>query len=193
MNRTRIAIITSGVVVILTVLFSFLIQGKGYEALVMPIVRDFYVLRFYISCLPQILVWGVVIGGLGLIMLITYRRTVRSLGHRPRVTTTHAHAPHTNPLYELAIAIRHARHFPVYRYTVAHELAELAVRIIARRNGASIPEARGLFKSGTWCDDEEIRDFLAYTRIIHGLRLSPDFARKLEDAVSYLEHFEQGV
>ena len=192
-THTRIAIIFTGSVAILTILFSFLIQGKLYDALVRPTIRYYYVLRFYVSCLPQDLIWGGVIGALILILFIFYRRMARSLVPPPSPSTVPASVPIANPLRDLAVAIRHARRFPLYQQVVINELRRIAVRIIAQRDGISLREARRQFKSGGWCTSKQAQEFLADKRALSKLRPMPNFDRQLNDVITYLEHLERGV
>ena len=192
-NRTRITIIFTGSVAILTILFSLLIQGKLYDALVRPTIRYYYVLRFYVSCLPQGLIWGGVIGTLSLVLFIFYRRMARALASSPPPSTAPASVPTGNPLRDLEVAIRHAHRFPLYQQIVTNELRRIVIRIIAQRDGISLGEARRRFKSGKWCKNEQVREFLADKRVLTKLRPMPNFERKLNDVITYLEHLEQGV
>ncbi len=194
MKRTHIAIIIGGSVATLTIVFFFLLQGKLHGALVVPLVRDYYVLWFYVTSMPQFGIWLAVVSVFSFALFTVYRRTARMLPRwHPRSAPVRSQPQIDNPLRLLTTAIRHAHRFSVYRYTVVHELAELAIRIIARRDQVSLPEARRRFKTGKWCDNTEVRDFLGYERLTAGVKLDSDFDRRLNTAIDYLEHLEQGV
>ncbi len=193
MKRAHIAIIISGSVAVFTIVFFFLLQGKLYDALVVPLARDYYILWFYVTSMPQAGIWLAIASVFSFILFTVYRRTARTLPRwRPRSAPVHSQPQTDNPLQLLATAIRYARRFPVYRYTVVHELAELAIRIIARRDQVPLPEARRRFKTGKWCNNTEVRDFLEYERLTTGVKFDSDFDRKLATAIDYLEHLEQG-
>jgi len=184
-----IGLLAAGLVGILTAVF--LLLGGFQQAIAVPLVRAYYRVRFYLSLLPQYLIWSIPVVGMGALLLASYLRAARSFFPREEGPTEgHADAP--DPLWTLATTIAHARRSPFYRKIVVQTLGKIAVRIIAEREGISLPEARERFAGGDWCEDRAVQNFLLSARA-DGRKTGNDFARRLDEAVSRLEKLEQGV
>ncbi len=190
-RRWTIGLLAAGLVGFLTMLFILFLQEWFRRAVAVPVVQAYWRIRFFLSLLPQYLVWLVPALVMGAIILARLPRTLPPLPQgRARRT---GRRRETDPLLSLAATISHARRRPFYRRTIVRELGKTAVRIIARREGLSLPEARKRFESGDWCENRAVRDLFLYARGNGGMDKVYDFERRLDEAISVLEKLEQGV
>jgi len=190
-HRWTIGLIAAGLVGLLTMLFVLFLQEGFRRALAAPLIQAYLRLRFYSSLLPQFIIWSIPVLGMAVLLLSSYLRTVHALPREEARSRFRRREP--DPLRALAATISHARRRPFYRRMIMRELEQTAVRIIAKREGLSPPEARKRFDSGDWCENRAVRDLFLYARGNGGLDKVYDFERRLEEAVSVLEKLEQGV
>jgi len=190
-RRWPIRLLAVGLIVALTLLFALFLQEGFRRVAVVPLIHAYLRVRFYFSLLPQSILWTIPALGMAMLLLAIYLRTVFTIPREER-TTPHR-KQETDPLRALAITIHRARRRPFHRRIVMRKLEKLAVRIIAQREGLSLPEARMRFESGGWCDNRAVCELFLHTREYDGLNGIRDFERALDEAISVLENSEQGV
>ena len=190
-GRWLIGAIAIGLTGLITLLFILFLQEGFRRAIAIPIIQAYYRLWFYLSLLPQYLIWLVPVLVMAAFLFGSYLRAIGSLPREGEGTEKRAEEG-DDPLRSLAIAIARARRRPFYRRMVVRELGKTAVRIIAKREGISLAAARERFEDGSWCTDSEVLDLFARARAPAGLNVY-EFESKLEKAISVLERLEQGV
>lgn len=190
-QRWTIGLIAAGLVGLLTMLFVLFLQEGFRRAVAVPLIQAYLRLRFYSSLLPQLIIWSIPVLGTAALLLASYLRTVHTLPREEVRKVTRK--KEVDPLRALAVTISHARRRPFYRRMIMRELGKTAVRIIAKRKGLSLPEARKRFESGDWCENLAVRALFLYARGNGGLDKVHDFERRLDEAISVLEKLEQGV
>jgi len=193
MKRRRILVVAAGVVILIgiTLAFLFPLRELVRTALVEPLIKGYYIASWYVRRLPQLLLWS----GLSLLAaLFLVRYTVRILGpfSRPRTRWTQTSTP-PSELERLTAVIERAHRYPFSRRSLSSELVRLAVRLIARREGLSLDEARERFESFAWCDDPAVEGFFRYRRHYRGFGQGADFKRKLKQTIAFFERYQKGV
>ncbi len=192
MRAKRALFITVGVVlmVAITLLFLFPLRDFVRVGLVEPLITAYYIARWYLHRLPQLLLWA------GLVLGATYflfRAYFRAFPTAKQRVAMRRFAPLGSDLDRLRQMILRARKHSFSRRQIASELVRTTVRLIARREGLSLDEARERFETFEWCDAYVVRDFFRYRRLHYGWRPGVDFSDKLQRTISFLERYQQGV
>ena len=114
-------------------LFATFLQEWFRTAILAPLMRGLFLVRFYALRLPQQL-WWVAALLLGSALLV--RMALRALGPAPKRSQRRRSTGETvDELERLAASIDRAPHHPFYRKRVAGELARLVARLISRQEG----------------------------------------------------------
>jgi hypothetical protein len=193
-RKTAILLIAGGVLIAigLSLAFAFPLRDAFRAAVAEPFISSFYLFRWYLHRISQAVLWGtfVLLGGFLLARSFAGAFPSRRKEYQGRIRAA------TEPVSELdrlATIIGHTHRRPFARRRMAVELSRLAIRMIAKREGISLKEARTRFESFDWCSDGAIADFFSYRRQYHGLRRGRDFSMLLHKTVSFLERYYQGV
>jgi len=112
-------------------------------------------LLWFLDALPQILVWGIVCGIGGWLLLTAFLKdaSVRSMD-RPRA------CPTRRDLHDLAELIRDARRRPAARRALGRRLTEVAAPLHARCTGTPPKVALNEIHDGLWPPDPAMRAIL---------------------------------
>ncbi len=192
MRAKRALFITVGVVlmVAITLLFLFPLRNFVRVGLVEPLITAYYIARWYLHRLPQLLLWvGLVLGA----TYFLFRAYFRTFPTAKQHVAMRRFTPLGSDLDRLRQMILRARKHSFSRRQIASELVRTTVRLIARREGLSLDEARERFETFEWCDAYVVRDFFRYRRLHYGWRPGVDFSDKLQRTISFLERYQQGV
>jgi len=193
-KRTRVALLIAGSVLaaVLAVVFFVTLRGFLRTALLEPLLRGWFVVRWFFRQISQAALWYALVLLGGALLLRTFLRTAPH-AVLPPPSKGHREEPR-GEVDRLATMIRKARSRPLYRAMLARDLEGMASRIVACKEGISIDEARA-----TLFAEEDDRAPLALRRLFRSLRprrgLGRDgrFERDLEEALSLLEgHLKEG-
>ncbi len=197
MTRERLArflVPIAAVLVVVALTLLLLYNEPLRKAILEPITWAIHDIRSGLAALPQALLWGI---GLLLgctVILVTWRRAFRGSKKRPPRARGVTVAPHnTSAVASLARDLRRAPKRHVSRSRVVRELSILAVRLIAKREGVSLEQARKTLQSGRWPDDPEIRRFFAARRDGETAVPKTHFIEAAEATLAFLDSFHQEV
>lgn len=156
-----------------------------------PLITVYYFIRWYTLRFPQIFLWSMIFLIAAFVLL---QRYLRELGPSSQHRIKKRKAP---PLLsepaQLAMLIGRTHRHPFARRSLAAGLVQLTVRMIARREGISLSEAREKFASFDWCDDPAVEEFFHYRSPSHRWGRGGDFHKKMQQTISFLERYYQGV
>ena len=196
MKRDRVLryALPAGVVALVAALTLLLLYNEPLRrAILDPVTWAVSDIRRSLAALPQALLWaiGLLLGCA--VLLVSWRRALRDADSppaRPRPATVRP--DNENTVAGLARDLRRAKRRHVSRTRVAGELSMLAERLIARRKGVPIQEARSMIQSGQWPDDPDIRRFFASRR---GESTVPkeQFIEVVETTLAFLDRYHQEV
>ena len=147
---------------------------------VVPIVQGFYIIRRYVDRLPQLVVWIV---PLLLVVVLPARAMFGRPSQSEHRRRPHHDQPEKGDLARLARQIHRSRLSRFARVHIARRLFEVAIRLMARRTGVSLDEARSTLRAGSWEACEGVGSFLVPQR--HYGRTQADFLARLERALSF--------
>ncbi len=192
--RIRLVLLAvAGCSVLATALAALLIPAVGAElhaAILTPIIAAFYTVRAYIERLPQLLLWVIPIAATAIVLfrlLFALPRTARRsrADRRPRAGD--------GRLAEMIRQIQRTRVSRFARVRVCRQLSDSAVRLLARRNGIPIPDARTQLRANAWDAEIEVKRFL--TPHLHHRRPSAGkgFLVDLHRTVTFLERYRQEI
>jgi len=157
-----------------------------------PAIEAYFVLRYYIDFVPQIFLWLI---PLILASLIMIRRTVspirRDRSKEPRRAS--AIALDEGEVARTARQIHRAHNSRFARVGVRRTLVEIGTRLIAGREGASLPQARQQLADGYWRKAGTVNHFLIPRRHYTARQTGHDFERALREAVEHLEEFDRTI
>jgi len=191
MRAKRVLFIIVGTVlmVAITLLFLFPLRDFVRVGLVEPLITAYYIARWYLRRLPQLLLWAGLVLGATYFLFRAYYRTFPPAKQRVAMRRI---TPLGSDLDRLRQTIARARKHSFSRRQIASNLVHTTVRLIARREGLSLDEARERFETFEWCDDYVVRDFFGYRRLHYGWRPGVNFSDKLQRTISFLERYQQG-
>ncbi len=192
MRAKRALFITVGVLLMVTItlLFIFPLRDFVRVGLVEPLITAYYIARWYLHRLPQLLLWAGLVLGASYFLFRTYFRAFPSAKERVAMRRI---TPLGSDLDLLRRAIARTRKHSFSRRQIASDLVRTTVRLIARREGLSLDEARERFETFEWCNAHVVRDFFRYRRLHYGWKRGVDFSDKLQRTISFLEDYQQGV
>jgi len=173
-----------------SVLFATILQEWFRAEILAPLMRGFFLIRFYGLRLPQQLWW---IAALLLAVALLVRMTLRTLGPAPKRSQRRQSTGETvDELERLASLIDRAQIHPFYQQRVASELARLAARLIARQEGVPVDQARARLEAGTWGSDVLVQSLFREKRKRHRRWRKIRFNEELKHALDAVERYSQG-
>jgi len=162
------------------------------NAILDPILSALNEIRNTLALLPQSILWaaGIFLGTI-ILAIAGQRMLERPSGKRRRSAPPSVAPYNTHAVDSLSRSLARSVKRHVSRVRIVRELAVLAVRLIARKEGCSLPEARKLLNSGYWTDDPVVRRFFALRD--RGKPGRQDFSNAVEHTLKYLEQYHQEV
>ncbi|MEA1871271.1 MAG: hypothetical protein U9N00_03665 [Candidatus Bipolaricaulota bacterium] len=190
-KRALFIIIGAVLMIVVTLLFLFPLRDFVRVGLVEPLITAYYIARWYLHRLPQLLLWAGLVLGASYFLFRAYHQAFPLA--KQRVAMRRITTPLGSDLQWLQQVIARARKRAFSRRLIASNLVHTAVRLIARREGLSLDEARERFETFEWCDDLVVKEFFRYRRTHYGWRRGVYFSDKLQRTISFLERYQQGV
>ena len=190
--RLAVSIAAAGFVVALPLLLLY--SPPLRRVLLDPIVWIANDVRNALAKLPQALLWavGLLIGCV--ILLFSWRRVLRGITSRPpRPRETPVRPYNIDAVATLARDLHRARRHHVSRRRVIRELSVLAIRLLAKRRGIPLHEARALLRLGRWPDDAVVRRLFASRHGGGGAVRRHEFIDAVEATLEFLDHYHQEV
>jgi hypothetical protein len=193
MNRRIVFVVVAGCAVLATALAALFVPAVGVElhaAILTPLIAAFYTIRAYIERLPQLMLWVIPI-------LITSAILFRLLFALPRREKPHRHERRPQAgdgkLAEMIRQIERSRVSRFARVRVCRQLSDSAMRLLARRHGVPIEEARRRLRNGQWEAEPSVVGFL--TPHLHHRRpaAGKGFLVQLAGALTFLERYRQEI
>jgi len=191
----RLAIRIAAVAFVVALTLLLLYSEPVRRVLLDPIVWIANDIRNGLAKLPQALLWavGLLIGCA--ILGISWQRTLRAITSR---RPPHRREPIIRPYNANAIAtlardLHRAPKRHVSRNRVVRELSIVAIRLLAKRRGIPLHEARALLRSGRWPDDPKVRRLFASRRHGEAAIRKHEFIDAVEATLAYLDHYHQEV
>ena len=195
MRKLRLWIITLTISLPIALLFLFSPSLKSFlrAFLLEPLTQSFYVFRWYLSRLPQFLLWAGFILTAFVFFARAYWRALDGTGQaRPRKIRKGSSRSSKGGLPRLSREIRAARHRPFYQRRITRRLAGIVVLMIARKKKVSVAEARAEFEQEAWTEDPITLSFFRHRRLKSRFDSGHDFLAQLEATLSFLEDYQQG-
>jgi hypothetical protein len=155
----------------LLAVFSVLLSGAVEDAVILPVVKFFWLLKGYYGSLDQVISWGALLVLLVVIAVFSLRGGTPGLyARREQVDEL------PGEVGQLAFWIRRSKHGPYPRWYLARTLAELALDLL-RGRGADA-ERGGQLTGPGWEPPENTQAYLETA-----MRTTPaTFSRQLEQA-----------
>jgi len=194
-SRLRRFAVPAALVALVVALTLFLLYNEPLRrAILEPVTWILNDIRHALAPLPQALLWaiGLLVGCA--VLLVSWRRALRCTRSRPARTRRFPVKPHNaNAIATLATDLHRARKHHVSRSRIVRELAMLAERMIAKREGIGIDQARQMIHSGEWPADPEMRRFFASRRTGAAAIPKQQFLEAVETALQFLDRYYQEV
>jgi len=188
-RRVLFLIVAAALAVGFSVLFATILQEWFRMVILPPVMRGFFLIRFYTLRLPQQLWW---VASLLLAGALLVRMALRALGPAPKRSKRRQSTRETvDELEWLAAVIDRAQHHPFYQQRVTGELARVTARLISRQEGVSVDQARARLEAGTWGSDVLVQSFFTAKRKRHRRR-QIRFNEQLKHALDVVERYSQG-
>ena len=150
--------------------------------------------RRALATVPQALLWaiGLLIGIA--VLAASWKRVLKALTVKPRLGRWSVVRPYNaNAIATLTRDLDRAAKHHTSRVRIVRELAVLAIRLVAKREGVSLEEARRLLTDGRWPDDPRVRQLFASRRAGAGSVPKESFVDAIEHALAYLVRYHQEV
>lgn len=160
---------------------------------VRPAIETYFIVRFYIETLPQLLWWLIPPIVVSLMLLRRFLRPPRSTASasRPAASrTAHLGEGDLTHLYRLLGRASHSR---FARVRVSRTLAEIAARLIARREGTTLHEARRRMAAGYWRDIGTVHRFLTPRKHYTTRQDHATFDDALRETLDQLETYDRAA
>ena len=188
---TRYVLIAAALCVLALAFAALFVPAVGAElhkALLTPLIAAFYAVRAYIIRLPQLLLWLLPIAIVTILIVRSILSLPRSERRRRRERRPKAGE---GKLAELIRQIQRTRVSRFARVRVCRRLTETAVRLLAKRRGIPIEEARRRMRAADWQADPRVIAFLVPHR--HHRRPSggKGFLMEFAGTLSFLERFHR--
>jgi hypothetical protein len=194
MKRLRIAlpIAIGATVVALTLLLLY--SEPLRMAILEPATWMIDDVRRSLATVPQGLLWAIgLLIGIG-VLAASWKRVLTALTAKPRISRRSIVRPYNaNAIATLTRDLDRAAKHHSSRARIVRELAILAIRLIAKREGISVEEARKLVVAGRWPDDRRVKQLFASRRAGANRTPKQSFVDAVEYALAYLVRYYQEV
>ena len=159
-----------------------------------PLIRSFYIFRWYLARFPQLPLWAGLILTTFAFFVRGYWRALRGTAgrSRPRKVRKGPSRSSKAGLPRLSREIRAAQHRSFYQRRITRRLSGLTIRMIARRKKICITEARTEFEREAWTEDPIILSFFRHRKLKSRFGSGQDFLMQLEATLTFLENYQQG-
>jgi len=188
-----VLIVVAGCAVLATALTALFVPAVGAElhaAILTPLIAAFYTIRAYVERLPQLLLWviPIVITGGVLFRLLLARPRLKQQSRGKRQPQAR-----DGKLAEMIRQIQRTRVSRFARIRVCRQLSDSTMRLLARRSGVPIEEARRQLRSSDWDAEIEVKRFL--TPHLHHRRpaAGKGFLVELHRVLTFLERYRQQI
>lgn len=193
MKTRRAIILIIGLLLTLCVTIVFLLFFQDFlrTAILDPVITGYYTIRWYALRLPELWLWSIITLVAALFLVRAYLRVLTGAVRQPHSRVLPV--AQKDDLDILAELVGRAHHHVFSRLRLTGELAALAIRMIAWKEGVSLGEARLRFKSGSWCEKPTVREFFDCYKLRYERRRARNFSEQLEQTISFLEDYQRRV
>jgi hypothetical protein len=188
----RLTVLTVSLPLALLFLFSPFLRDFLRAFLLEPLIKSYYVFRWYLGRFPQVFLWTALISLASVFLSRTYWRILPGLDAAPKMESKSPVRPSKGSLQILTSEIRAARHRPFYRRKLVRQLVGVTICMIAAARRISIDKARTEFERETWTENSDVLAFFHPRRRRPGSTSGRDFHNKLGATLSFLEHYLEG-
>jgi len=193
MKTRRAIILIIGLLLTLCVTIAFLLFFQDFlrTAILDPVITGYYTIRWYALRLPELWLWSVITLVAAVLLVRAYLRVLTGAVRQPHSRVLPV--PQKDDLDILAELVDRAHHHVFSRLRLVGELAALAIRMIAWKEGVSLGEARLRFESGSWCEKPAVRAFFDRHKLRYERSKARHFGEQLEQTISFLEDYQRRV
>lgn len=193
MKARRAIILIIGLLLTLCVTIAFLLFFQDFlrTAILDPVITGYYTIRWYALRLPELWLWSIITLVAALFLVRAYLRLLTGAARQPHSRVLPV--PQKDDLDILAELVGRAHHHVFSRLRLVEELAVLAIRMIAWKEGVSLGEARLRFESGSWCEKPTVRQFFDRHKLRYERSKARHFGEQLEQTISFLEDYQRRV
>lgn len=193
MKTRRAIILIIGLLLTLCVTIAFLLFFQDFlrTAILDPVITGYYTIRWYALRLPELWLWSIITLVAALFLVRAYLRLLTGAARQPHSRVLPV--PQKDDLDILAELVGRAHHHVFSRLRLVEELAALAIRMIAWKEGVSLGEARLRFESGNWCEKPTVRQFFDRHKLRYERSKARHFGEQLEQTISFLEDYQRRV
>ena len=182
------AAFVTALAIALAALFIPSVRAELHEAILTPLIAAFFTVRAYILRLPQLLLWVVPVLVVALLVVRSLFVMPRFTRHRRRERLAQAGE---GKLAEMIRRIQRTRVSRFARVRICRQLSDTAMRLLARRHGIPLEEARRRMRQGDWEADREIIGFLTPHRHHGRPTAGKGFLVQLAGTLAFLERFHR--
>jgi len=190
-HRSTILIIGLLLTLCVTIVFILFLQDFLRTAVLDPVITGYYTIRWYALRLPELCLWIIATLVASLFLLRAYLRVFARAPRHPHSRVLSV--VQKDDLESLAELVGQAHYDVFSRVRLARELATVAIRMIACKEGVSLGEARLRFETASWCERPTVREFFDCCKLRYGMKRARNFGDKLEQTISFLEDYQQGA
>lgn len=193
MKTRRAIILITGLLLTLCVTIAFLLFFQDFlrTAILNPVITGYYTIRWYALRLPELWLWSIITLVAALFLVRAYLRLLTGAARQPHSRVLPV--PQKDDLDILAELVGRAHHHVFSRLRLVEELAALAIRMIAWKEGVSLGEARLRFESGSWCEKPTARELFDCYKLRYERSKARHFGEQLEQTISFLEDYQRRV
>lgn len=157
-----------------------------------PIIEAYFVGRYYLDFVPQLLLWMIPLLFVAIIMSRRFIRWSKRDRSKPpcRAQTL---APGEGELARLSRQIQRAHYSRFARVRLSRTLVEIGARLIAGKEGSTLGRARQQLTEGYWRNVEAVHRFLTPRRHYTARQSGYDFEGSLRETIEHLEEFDERV
>jgi len=164
------------------------VRAELHEAILTPLIAAYFTVRAYVLRLPQLLLWVVPVLVVTLLVVRSMFVMPRFAGRRRRGRVAQAGE---GKLEEMIRQIQRTRVSRFARVRICRHLSDTAMRLLARRHGIPLDEARRRMRQAEWEADRKIIAFLTPHRHHGRPTAGKGFLVQLAGTLTFLERFHR--